>query len=280
MGVPRLGLALGGGGARGLAHAGVLLELAESGIRPTAVAGTSMGAVVGGLYAVGQDVGRLVEVIGQLDLREIFGVPESYRQMLERSVGQALLERFRRTSWWEEPSPRLARLYEFLGLFCKGRRFEGLPLPFAAVCADLDSGEEVDLRRGPLYRGLAASAAIPGVFQPVPWAGRFLIDGGVVNNLPVDVVQQLGAESVLAVDVSAPLFAAPRSMVEIVLQSYAITAKELARVKLARAADSLGDRLMVIRPQVDGIGVLEFERLPEAVEAGRAAAAAALERYG
>jgi len=274
----KLGVALGGGGARGLAHAGFLAELARAGFSPAYLAGTSMGAVVGGLYVAGHDMDKLIRVFSHLNLREIFGMPESYRQMLERSVGEALLERFRGPSWKHEPSPRLARMLELLRLFGKGLSFEELARPFAAVAADLITGEEVVIRTGPLYLGLAASAALPGVFHPIPWHGRWLIDGGVVNNLPADVVVDMGAEVVVAVDVSAPLASNPSTTMEVVLQSYAITARQLVRVKLARVRERLGERLIYVRPEVEGIGVLEFERLPEAVAAGRAAAQAAIAR--
>ncbi|HEC63336.1 MAG TPA: patatin-like phospholipase family protein [Candidatus Acetothermia bacterium] len=266
------GVALGGGGARGLAHAGFLLALEEAGLAPQVVAGTSMGAVVGGLYAAGQDLERLCRVLGALDLREIFGVPESYRRALERSIGEALWERLRGPSWREEPSPRLARMLELLRLFGKGLTIEQLKLRFAAVACDLHTGEEVIINRGPLYVGLAASAALPGVFHPLPWQGRWLIDGGVVNNLPADVALALGARVVVAVDVAAPLGNPPRTTVEVILRSYAITAQELTRVKLARVREKLGPRLLHVRPSVEGIGVLEFERLFQAKEAGWIAA--------
>ena len=274
----QLGIALGGGGARGLAHAGFLAELEEAGFSPAYLAGTSMGAIVGGLYAAGHEMEKLIRVFSHLELREIFGVPESYRRMLERSLGEALLERFRGPSWKHEPSPRLARMLELLRLLGKGFSFEELPRPFAAVAADLITGEEVVIRTGPLYLGMAASAALPGVFHPIQWRDRWLIDGGVVNNLPADVVADMGAGVVVAVDVSAPLAGNPATTMEVVLQSYAITAKELARVKLDQVRKRLGERLIYVRPEVEGIGVLEFERLPQAVEAGRAAAQAAIPR--
>lgn len=271
-----LGIALGGGGARGFAHAGVLMELLDAGLEPGAVAGTSMGAVVGAMYAVGQDLARLARVLEHLDLYQVFGVPDSYRRVLEQAVVEALWERIRGRPWQAEGSPRLTRMFEFLRLLCKGERFEDLPVPFVAVAADLATGEEVRIDRGPVYLGVAASAALPGVFGPVRWRGRYLIDGGVVNNLPVDVVADFGAEVVLAVDVSAPLGGVPRTLVEMALRAYDITAQELRDVKLARVRERLGERLVVIHPDVDEIGILDFHRLPEAVEAGREAARAAL----
>ncbi|HDN19729.1 MAG TPA: patatin family protein [Candidatus Acetothermia bacterium] len=273
-----LGVALGGGGARGFAHVGVLLELERAGLRPKVVAGTSMGAIVGAMYAVGQDLEKLMQVLEFLDLREIFGITESYRRMLEELVLRSLVSHLRRGGEGGGVPERLLKLYSLLRLLCKGKRFEDLEVPFAAVAADLLTGEEVVIRQGPLYRGVAASAALPGVFAPVRWRGRRLIDGGVVNNLPVDVAAELGAEVVLAVEVSAPLKQEVNSTVEVILQSYAITSKELVRAKLELARTYLDDRVVVIRPRVEGIGVLEFHRLEEAFAAGREAAAAVIGR--
>ena len=110
----------------------------------------------------------------------------------------------------------------------------------------------------------------------MPRLDRWLIDGGVVNNLPADVVAGRGAEVVIAVDVSAPLEPEPRTVVDILLRSYAITAKELVRVKLIRVRERLGDRLFLIRPEVGHIGVLEFERAQEAMGLGAATARRAI----
>ncbi len=273
-----LGLALGGGGARGFAHAGVLMALQQARVRPQLITGTSMGSVVGAMFAVGQDMPRLVQVLQELDLHEIFGLPETYRKMLERTIGGAFLEQLSRTSWREHPSPRLLRLYQLLHLLCKGADFADLSIPLACVAADVDSGQEVVIGSGPVYRGVAASAALPGVFPPVPWNGRHLIDGGVVNNLPADVALALGADTVLAVDVSVPLLKRAEGTLEVILQSYTITANELLQVKLDLVRTTLGDRLIVVRPEVGKIGILDFHRVEEAVAAGYTAGQEAVRR--
>lgn len=275
---PELGVALGGGGARGLAHLGVLMELEEAGLAPQVLVGTSMGAIVGAMYAAGQDFPRLVQVLAHLDLTKIFGVPRTYEQVLEQAVVEALWERLRRKPWWEEGSPRLSRLLEFLRLFGKGMWFEDLLVPFVAVAADLATGEEVRIEEGALHLGVAASAALPGLVGPVRWRKRYLIDGGVVNNLPIDVVENYGPRAILAVDVSPPLGPMPKTLAQVALRSYEITAHELGAVKLALARERLGDRLLVIRPDVDGIGLLEFGKIREAVAAGQEAVRAALPR--
>lgn len=262
---------MGGGGARGFAHVGMIMALQEGGVQPQLVAGTSMGSVAGAMFAVGQDMPRLAEVLGTLDLHQIFGLSESYRRMLERTIGEEVLTQLTGTSWREQPPQRLLRLCQLLNLLCKGKSFQDLSIPFACVAADVDTGEEVIIQSGPLYRGVAASAALPGVFHPAPWKGRYLIDGGVINNLPADVVLSMGASIVVAVDVSAPLLSKPEGTPDVILQSYTITAKELTRVKLNLVRATLGDRLIVVRPDVDGIGILEFHRVREAVDAGYAA---------
>ena len=269
-------MALGGGGARGLAHLGVLLQLVEAGVRPGFVAGTSMGAIAGAAYAVGQDLPKLLRVLEHLDLAKVFGVPESYDRVLGQTLAESLWDRLRHKAWWEEGSPRLSRLLEFLKLFTKGLWFEDLPVPFVAVAADLTTGEEVRVNEGVVHHGVAASAALPGVFGPVQWRKRYLVDGGLVNNLPVDAVADLGARTVLAVDVDPPLGPIPKTLVGVALRAQRITAQELGRVKIERARKRLGKRLVLIHPEVDEIGLLEFDRIEEAVEAGRVAARSAL----
>lgn len=271
-----LGVALGGGGARGLAHLGVLLHLVEVGIRPQFVAGTSIGALVGAAYAVGQELPKVVAVLEHLELGKIFGVPETYDRVLGQAIAESLWERLRGRAWWEEGSPRLSRLLELAKLFTKGMWFEDLEIPFVAVAADLATGEEVRIDEGAVHVGVAASAALPGLFGPVQWRKRYLVDGALVNNLPVEAVVALGARRVLAVDVSAPLGPVPRTLVGVALRAQEITARELGRVKLEEARRRLGPRLVVIHPEVDEIGLLEFSRIEEAVDAGRIAARSAV----
>lgn len=266
-------LALGGGGARGFAHIGFLLELEAEGLRPKAVAGTSMGAIVGGIYCAGQDLERLSRVIGHLDLLSFFGLPRDYRVVVEQAVVASFLGRLRGKPWWELNSQRNSRFLAFLRLFTKGRYFEELSPPFTAVACDLLSGEEVRINAGPAYLGLAASAALPGLLGPIQWQGRWLIDGGVVNNLPIDVVAEQ-AEVVVAVDVSPSFGAAPTTLMEVALRAYDITARALRELQLAKAKERLGERLILVRPEISSMGIFDFHRLFEAVEAGRAAAKA------
>lgn len=250
---------------------GVILELIRAGITPELVVGTSIGAIVGGFYAVGQDLERLVRLFAHLDLNRIFNLTPSYRRILERLVIQSLLGHLHGAWPSEDERERLAQFREFLWLFCKGKRFEDLDLPFVAVAADITRAGEVLIREGPLHEGILASAALPGIFPPVRRDGTLLVDGGAVNNFPVDVAARLGAEVVLGVCLSAYRLGELKSPADLILQTYYVTAQELLRTKLERARKTVGERLLVVKPEVSDIGILEFERMEEAVEAGREA---------
>lgn len=176
----RVGLALGSGGARGAAHVGVLKVLEREGIKVSAIAGTSIGAMVGGAYAAGIPLSR---------------IEEEWLTTSRRKLLRSFLPTFPRTGLSSGAGLR-RYLREILG----DVRIEELPIPFAAVATDLDTGEAVVLRSGPLVEAIRASTAIPGVFQPVRWEGRLLVDGGMVEPLPVRVCRELGADIVIAVD--------------------------------------------------------------------------------
>ena len=183
----RVGLALGSGGARGWAHLGVLQALREKGIEVDVVAGTSMGAVVGAFLAAGRE-NVLRELAQDLDWKRLR--PFFWEVSLSRSGltdGRKLLEEFRK----------------MLGL----REFRELDLPFRAVATDLHTGGEVVLSSGNLLQAVRASISMPGLFSPVPVGKRFLLDGGLVNPVPVSVARAMGAQTVVAVDVSQGIVA-------------------------------------------------------------------------
>ncbi|HMO05918.1 MAG TPA: patatin-like phospholipase family protein [Kiritimatiellia bacterium] len=165
---PRIGLALGGGGARGWAHLGVLRALADRQVRPAAIAGTSIGSLVGGFAAAGQLDALIAELRG-MDLKRVIGL------FAERKLPRAGLVDGRHV---------IALIREHLG----NPVIESLALPFYAVATDAESGAEVVLDRGDLVTAIRASISIPGMFSPVPWQGRYLVDGGLVNPLPVSVL--------------------------------------------------------------------------------------------
>jgi NTE family protein len=178
---PKLGLALGSGSARGWAHVGVIRALADHGIVPDVVAGCSMGAMVGAAFAAGR-IEQLEAWALSLDGRGVFG-------LLDIGLRGGLIKG--------------NRLLDFFDGHIGGRQFSELVVPFAAVAADLASGQEIWLRDGKVSDAVHASCAVPGLFQPVLRDGRYLIDGSVVNPIPVSLCRTMGADIVIAVDLGS-----------------------------------------------------------------------------
>jgi NTE family protein len=180
-GSPRIGIALGGGAARGWAHIGVLRALAERGIEPEVVCGTSIGALVGGIYAAGY-LEELEAWVSRLTRRDVL-------RLVDLTVGGGALGGKRLMELYREHFPELP--------------IEALPRRFAAVATDLRSGAEVWLQQGSLLTAIRASISLPGLFTPVLVNGRWLADGSLVNPVPVSVCRALGAEIVIAIDLNA-----------------------------------------------------------------------------
>jgi NTE family protein len=179
----RVGIALGSGAARGWAHIGVLRGLAEAGIVPDFVCGSSVGAVVGAAYASGRldDFERWVRALDRSQVLRNFDV--AFRGGLIKA----------------------ARFFHFMAQALPDADIEALPRPFAAVATDLESGREVWLREGSLHDALRASVAMPGLITPVARRGRWLVDGGLTNPVPVSLCRAMGADSVIAVDLNTTL---------------------------------------------------------------------------
>lgn len=275
----KIGVALGGGGARGFAHLGILIALEERGIPIDAIAGTSMGAAVGAAKALGMDLQKLARLLGCLDLNSLLQVSGSTMREVQRTIGRGMVEYMRGTDWRDAPTApeKLARMFELFSLLTAKKSFSDTAIPLAVVTADLESGEEVVLREGKLYQAVTASAAVPGVFYPVRHHGRFLIDGGVVNKVPADVAMDLGAEAVIAVDTGAPLTRRVETSLDALFQAQKISSKTLTDLQLERARARLGGRFLLLHPQVEWIGMLGFEHLAEAVQAGKEEANAHME---
>jgi NTE family protein len=248
---PRLGLALSGGAARGVAHVGVLKVFEAEGLRVDCVAGTSAGALVGGAYAAGMSLAELEEV---------------GRNLRWRDLGRMTLSRLGVQS--------SARMEEYIRARFPRTRFEELDIPFAAVATDLQTGAAVVMRdEGDVAFAIRASCALPGWYVPVADAqGRQLIDGGLVANLPTGAARSLGADVVVAVDVNyegAKFMGPPTSVIGVLLQSI-IVVQRTAVVHQRQSAD------LVISPEVGHIRWDEMTRAGELIEAGERAARAAL----
>ncbi len=275
---PRVALVLSGGGALGLAHIGVLRVLEELHIPVDCVAGTSMGALVGGIYAAGYSPEELESLVASMDWRSLIqDTPDRRRLPYRRKVDDmTYLMR------WEHgvskrgitiPSGlvaghRLGALLRLLALrAAEVDHFDRLPLPFRAVATDAATGDTVVMDRGDLAGALRASMAVPGLFSPVERDGRLLVDGGLVANLPVDAARAMGAEVVIAVDVGRPLASRtrPASMLGVLTQSMDF----LSRREVERALATVD---VAVRPEVAEYKLLDFHASAELIKRGAEAA--------
>ena len=280
---PKVGLALSGGGARGAAHIGVIRQLEAHGIPIDCIAGTSMGAVVGGLYATGYTIDEIDTIYRQLDWSSGFrdkpqrGDLSFRRKQDDRRYLVDLDIGFRNGSF---RLPRGLLEGQNLNLVLKTltrpaatiHDFDHLAVPFRAVAADLETGEAVSIREGDLADAIHASMAIPGVYNPVERENRLLVDGGVADNLPVQVVRDLCADIVVAVDVSSPLLGRDEidSVVEVLDQLSTILTRRNTDASIAL----LGEKDLLIRPDLSGILAGDFSKIGEAIDRGTTAAEA------
>lgn len=240
---PKIGLALGGGAARGFAHIGVIQALEESGIRPDLVVGTSAGSLVAALYAAGRSGAELGKLADAMD---------------ESAITD-----------WSFPGRGLIRgeaLARFVREHTGGRLIEQLPLPLGIVATDLDNGAPILFQRGDPGMAVRASSAVPAVFQPVRIGTREYVDGGLVSPVPVRFARQMGAELVIAVDISAvPDGAATGDPLRMLLQTFAIMGRSINQFEL-READ------VVLRPRLGGVSGADFAGRRRTIAAGREAA--------
>lgn len=276
-----VGLALSGGAARGFAHVGVIEELERRGIRVDVVTGTSMGSIVGGLYAIGYSPARLRGVISGLDWQRVFSdQPERRNLTIERKweEGRLLVTVPMRGIVPELPTSIIAgqRISQVLtGLTWQVHSvsdFAVFPRPFGAVATDLETGDAVPLRSGFLPRAMRASMAIPAAFAPVEIDGRLLIDGGLARNLPAQDARELGADWVICSDVSEPLLPQDslRNLAAILNQTIAYRMTE-------RTAEQREFCDVLIVPDVPSSLSTSFDRSEEIIRFGGAAARAKLD---
>jgi NTE family protein len=270
---PRIGLALGGGGALGFAHIGVLRFLEERHIPVHLIAGTSMGGLLGGLYATGHRSADLEELGRKANWSDLFRMnpkfefrPVVEKQGWNRITGPLALQLGSRLSLPAgiNPGGPLALLLSRETLsYSEVRNFDDLPIPFRCVATDLVSGQAFTLREGFLPRALRATMAIPAIFTPVVWDGRILVDGGLVDNLPTDVVKEMGADIVIGVSlhVSPSRSAQLNTIPGILRQSVNVSVSQNEQRSLAladiRITVPLGDR-----------GSSDFSQTQELIEIG------------
>jgi len=247
---PRIGLVLGAGSARGLAHIGVMQVLLENQIPFDFLVGSSMGALIAAVYACGGDIYMTGKLAGALNT----------------------------SLFWDVGIPRMGfvsgkRIEHFLRLITKGKSFEDLDMPLAVVTTDIETGEKIVIQEGPVHTAVRASISIPGVFAPVRYQNRLLVDGAVAERLPVGVARDLGAEIVLGVDVT---FAEDRktrirNTLDVILQAVEILERQIFTQVTRHQATVL------IQPRLGNIKSSEFNRAEECIAIGRECALAKLD---
>ena len=242
--IPRIGLALGGGAARGFAHVGVIQALEEAGIRPELVAGTSAGSLVAALYASGKNSAQLKKVAETMEEAEItdWMIPILNRGALR---GEALAR--------------------YVNTQVAGTAIENMKMPLGVVATDLQSGEAMLFRRGSTGTAVRASSAVPGVFQPVKVGNHEYVDGGLVSPVPVKQAREMGANFVIAVDISSdPEGNLADDTFQILMQTFAIMGKSINSYGLKEAN-------LVVRPALTGVKSADFTARRRSIEAGHAA---------
>jgi NTE family protein len=280
---PRIGLVLGGGGARGAAHIGVLKELERLRIPVDAIAGTSMGAVVGSLYASGKTPDELEELVLSIDWADAFVDSTrrqdlSFRRKQDDSAFPVKLELGVRGGEVQLPKGLIQGqklqliLREQLLHVSDISDFDQLPTPFRAVASDIETGEPHVMSGGDLALAARASMSAPGIFSPVVVDGRSLVDGGLVGNVPVEVIHDMDVDIVIAVDVEFPLYPPQQlqSALEITEQMLTI----LIRKETRRQLDGLKDGDILIRPELGEYGSTNFSQIGETIPPGAAATVA------
>jgi NTE family protein len=275
---PKVGLVLSGGAARGLAHIGVLKALEEQGIKIDAIAGTSMGAVVGGLYASGYKIDELEKLALSIDWQAALSdAPPREDVPFRRKQDDRDFLVKQKLSFRDDGSlglplgviqgQNLALLLESLLAHTSDTRdFDKLPIPFRAVTTDTANGEKVVFRKGHLPQVIRASMSIPAVFAPVELDGRLLVDGGMTDNIPLDVAREMGVDIAIVVDIGTPLRNRKQltTVVDVLNQSITLMTRRNSEEQLATLhADDV-----LIQPALAAFGVTDFGKAQEMIDAG------------
>ena len=245
----KVGLALGGGAARGFAHVGVIAVLEEAGIKPNVIVGTSAGSLVAALYASGKTSAQLQQTA--LTMEEV-----AITDWMLPIIGRGMF--------------RGEALARYVNELLAGRLMENMAIPLGIVATDLGNGNAVLFQKGDTGAAVRASSAVPAVFVPVKINGREYVDGGLVSPVPVRFARQMGADIVIAVDISNPPEAnTADGTLQILLQTFAIMGKSINQFELK-------DADILVRPSLTGLKSADFSARQRAIDSGRAAMLAAL----
>jgi NTE family protein len=291
VGRPRIGLVLGGGGARGAAHVGILKVLEEMRIPVDYIAGTSMGSIVGGLYASGMNAQEIEREIRAMNWDDLFHDEPSRAERSFRRKRDDDMYILKARVGFNEGRFQVPLAYvrgQKFDLVLKRltlpvvdvKNFDRLPIPYRAVAADIETGKEAVLAKGSLAKAIRASMAVPAAFDPVEIDGRLLVDGGIANNVPVNVARRMGADVLIVVDVGSGL--SSREQINTYLDVTGQLGNFLFTLNTEQQLKTLGPKDVLIRPPLGDIGGGSFNRAAEAIPIGERAAQEmgdALRRY-
>ena len=271
----KVGLALGGGGARGLAHIGVLKVLEKENIPIDLITGTSMGAIIGAVYALTKDISAIEKNTEKYSKISEFNIDLSFSEKERKDkpfflkkmsdfLKKGYILNLELTKKYINDGEGLRKVIEEL---VNNKTFEDTQIPFAVAAADLVKGEKIIIRRGKLFDALLASASIPGMFPPLILDKKILVDGGIVDVVPIEAAQSLGANFVIAVSVSQTIKKRDEfnNAVEILFRSDSITSSELRKLQLSFAD-------VVITPEVGRFHWSDFSKAEQCVREGEIAA--------
>ena len=247
MSKPKIGLALGSGGARGLAHIGVLSVLEENNIPVDFIVGVSIGSIVGAYYAINLEVKTLEEKTLQLTKKDLFKLVDITSPKRALIAGN--------------------KIKNFINELIEDKSFSDAKIPLKIITTDLCSGEEIQLNKGKLVDAIRASISLPGIFPPVELDNRLLADGGVVNSTPVDVVKKMGADIIIGVDLTMkhPVKLKNPNIVETLMQSFEILRTQAAKFNVNKVKDAV-----IIRPNFSGkLDSYRFYKTQEFIEEGK-----------
>ena len=278
---PKIGVVLSGGGAKGLAHIGALKVLEDAGVEIDYIGGTSMGAIIGGLYAAGYSASSLDSIFNQLDADAVLRdfTPRGSKNFFEKRNDEvyALTLPFKNFKLGF-PTAVSKGLYNYAIVnrltnhVRHIRDFDNLPIPFVCIATDIETGKEVVIREGILPDAILASGAFPSLYYPVEIDGRLLIDGGVTNNYPVEEVRKMGADIIIGIDVQDDLKTRDEikgaTGVLVQINNYQMIEKMVKKRKLTD---------IYIKPDINGFSVISFDEGREIIDKGEDAAKAFLD---
>lgn len=245
----KMGLALGGGAMRGLAHIGVLKALEEQGFRPDYIAGTSIGAVIGALYASGVTPYIMSGLANNLNARSFYDITPPRKGFIKGN-----------------------NIEQLIALLTKGREFKELNIPLAVTATDLTECKLVVFTEGKVYKAVRASISVPGIFIPVEAGNMVLVDGGVLERVPTRIVREMGADIVISVDVGFQgQHKKPDKLTEVIFQAFEVMELEILKHKTVQSD-------IAIYPDVSNIDATSLEQAEECIQAGYKATIESMDR--